>query len=373
MFNLLRGISRVIEDRADMLSLRDIQRYQTALTWATLAYKDQNGRDIDDHNVEANKHPITLINAMKALPHHTSVFDSSGQTNTKVTVEYIPDSQGVLHIACRGTVCQKDWETNLNYNMIPLDPNHRGHSFNSNPNINKNDVLVHAGFMGATESIFPQVLDLILNALNASDDPKAQNRKKSHPPVKSIHISGHSLGGALACLLGLTLMKHERVLTLIEKNQDNSQNELKVNVITFGAPPVGNQAFIELLESLNSKLNHERIVLSSDPVPKLSHQGRHGQKDGESIQNEGFLHFPINPIILDDPLESYHKLATSATNAYQASVSANQAAATSEEEHVTNRWRAVRGVLSASRALVATGVKEHSVDTYWERLLQHYI
>jgi len=64
---------------------------------------------------------------------------------------------------------------------------------------------------------------------------------------KPIVITGHSLGGAVALLLGGILYKD-------------------VKVFTFGSPPVGNKIFVDSIK----ELDHKRYVHQYDMIPKIN-------------------------------------------------------------------------------------------------------
>ncbi|MEE8587795.1 MAG: hypothetical protein V3S80_00460, partial [Sulfurimonadaceae bacterium] len=66
---------------------------------------------------------------------------------------------------------------------------------------------------------------------------------------KKIIITGHSLGGAVAHLLASVLYKEG----------------YQVNLYTFGAPPVGNELFVESIAGLS----HERYTHLFDLIPML--------------------------------------------------------------------------------------------------------
>ena len=77
---------------------------------------------------------------------------------------------------------------------------------------------------------------------------QAARKKLSLDKEKLITVSGHSLGGGVALLVGALL-------------HDEGYD---VRVITFGAPPVGNDAFVEA----NVALEHIRFEHIFDLVPK---------------------------------------------------------------------------------------------------------
>jgi hypothetical protein len=102
---------------------------------------------------------------------------------------------------------------------------------------------VHAGFLKAWHSVRSHVIDYI-STLTDTD---------------TIVFTGHSLGGALACLAGLDV-----ACTLGKR----------VKVVSFGSPHVGDELFAD---AFNLKIwESTRVVNPLDPVPKsLSAQFAH--------------------------------------------------------------------------------------------------
>ncbi|HWR30846.1 MAG TPA: lipase family protein [Negativicutes bacterium] len=101
-----------------------------------------------------------------------------------------------------------------------------------------------------------------------------QNGKKG-----KLYLTGHSLGGAAATLAGARLL-------------DMGVAPEQIEVITFGAPAVGNAAFAE---KFNNSLKLTRVVVAGDPVVTVL-QGLVGgyQQLGKEVK------FKLHPM-LDDP------------------------------------------------------------------------
>lgn len=92
---------------------------------------------------------------------------------------------------------------------------------------------VHAGFMKAWTTVRDKVFEAIKDK-------------------KSVALTGHSLGGALAMLAGLDIA----CTTTIQN----------ISVITFGAPAVGDELFVD---SFSQKISRSvRVVNPLDPVPR---------------------------------------------------------------------------------------------------------
>lgn len=94
------------------------------------------------------------------------------------------------------------------------------------------------------------------------------NGLKQNPQAK-LYLTGHSLGGAAAEVLAARLLS-------MGVNPD------QLVIITFGAPAVGNQAFVD---DFGSKMNLTRITLKGDPVKNLA-----------QIANDHLVQFKQNTI-----------------------------------------------------------------------------
>jgi len=107
--------------------------------------------------------------------------------------------------------------------------------------IDKNDCAnctVHAGFLKSWLSSRESIIDSIEGA-------------KTKNPAYTIHITGHSLGGAVGLLAAL----------------DFQARGWRPIVTTFGEPRVGNDAFVDYVESMD--WTYRRVTHVDDPVPLL--------------------------------------------------------------------------------------------------------
>ncbi len=126
----------------------------------------------------------------------------------------------------------------------------------------KNRPAVHKGFNLYVERILRDYV--LLEDGRTFKDVFAEIARN---PRCRLLITGHSLGGAVAALLGQRLY-------------DLGMPEEKFQVITFGAPAVGNTAFVE---ELGKRISLIRCTTTADPVPgsvqtlfhDYKHFGRH--------------------------------------------------------------------------------------------------
>lgn len=122
--------------------------------------------------------------------------------------------------------------------------------------------LVHSGFNDYTQTAF---------FTPDKDGTMGMDKMWDIAADKNEHLilTGHSLGGAVAVLLGSRL----QCMGVSPKN---------LEVVTFGAPAVGNQAFVD---EYGSKVKHTRYTMSGDPVHSMLQMLKAGYvQSGEEIK-----------------------------------------------------------------------------------------
>lgn len=150
-------------------------------------------------------------------------------TNTQVA---LVEMQDVLYVAFRGTENKADVKSDVKIGMRTVSwlPT---------------DAKAHRGFLKAYESVRDQVTRRIREALDT-------NRG-----VKKLVFTGHSLGGALATLAAADWVVHGA--------------NVPTDVYTFGAPQVGDQAFVNAFDagvgvSVRVVNPHDKVPASLAPV-----------------------------------------------------------------------------------------------------------
>lgn len=157
------------------------------------------------------------------------------------------DSHGAILVAFRGTYSIANTVVDLStvpqkYVPYPAEGGGAAHKCNN--------CTVHMGFFKAWQSAKEVVI------------PEVMKLRRKHPS-KPIHLVGHSLGGAVACLAGLELKA--------SLGLDN------VVVTTFGEPRLGNDGLVDFVNrvfDLNGAADLEartyrRMTHTNDPVPLL--------------------------------------------------------------------------------------------------------
>lgn len=141
-------------------------------------------------------------------------------------------------IAFRGTNGTNDWLNNFAANQA---------NYQNYTDENGRSVKVHDGFYSAFLSVKEKMTDLLLKLHNEYPDAK-------------LYLTGHSKGGAMTILMSTYL----HIFYAENKNITISQ------IVTFGAPRLGNEAFKSwYINQLHLEDIHTRVESCRDIVPHL--------------------------------------------------------------------------------------------------------
>ncbi len=176
------------------------------------------------------------------MPYH----ESSGKiaTNFSLAHNYFPDiNKHIYLVTFRGSADKGDWSVNLQTRQVP----YQGDVIPAQPqeDMPEGTPAVHEGFISYTDTM------VLSSVIDENHNFKGIFRKVYEEPDAYLILTGHSLGGAAATLLG------ERLVSL-------GMPKDKFVVITFGAPAVGNDAFAA---AYGDKIDLMRITNTADPVP----------------------------------------------------------------------------------------------------------
>jgi len=173
------------------------------------------------HNKEDKKHidlgsgdksnlPISLNHLIEHAEYCKAIYDSGGDQKDEIAFEVKQDS-GITIIVIRGTANADNVQSDIDVRLV-MDA--------------RTGIYLHKGFRDASITIM-QILD------------------ESYTVEHTVHITGHSLGGAIAQIIGMWL--HTR-----GKN---------VQIFSYGSPKVSNQVLS------GGQPTHWRVVRRSDPIP----------------------------------------------------------------------------------------------------------
>ena len=150
---------------------------------------------------------------------------------------YVASNADSLFVIFRSTDAEDGWDLTLNV-LTDLEAYYTDLDFlDDNPKLADKfgPLKVHSGFHKEYLRYREQIISHI----------------QDHPN-KRIHVSGHSLGGALASLSSLDIV---------------AQTGRDVTLVTFGAPRVGNAAYQKLSDHLIPA--SYRVVVNGDPIPRV--------------------------------------------------------------------------------------------------------
>ena len=153
--------------------------------------------------------PISLDLLIEHAEYCKAIYDSGGSQKDEVHFEVKQDS-GITIIVIRGTANTENVQSDIDVRLV-MDA--------------RTGIYLHKGFRDASTTIM-QILD------------------ESYTVEHTVHITGHSLGGAIAQIIGMWLHKRGH----------------NVQIFSYGSPKVSNQV-------LDSQPTHWRVVRRSDPIP----------------------------------------------------------------------------------------------------------
>ena len=221
--------------------------------------------------------------------------DSRAETNFILVKHKSPvTGQIIMMVAVPGTEKSKDAEVDLRFGKVVFggsDVEGFKAAANTAETVST-DPMVHRGFNDYTMTAF---------FLPREDSKTGADvlRNFAMPENTHLYITGHSLCGAVATILGA------RLLALgVPADQ--------FTVVTFGAPAVGNQAFAD---AYGSKLDLQRYTIGGDPVKGALQVLKSGYvqfgNEGKWQRNENSVRFShAMSEYLDAGIRNYYDVIT---------------------------------------------------------------
>lgn len=169
------------------------------------------------------------------------------ESNFAIAHNYFPElKKRIFLVTFRGSANKKDWSINLKTNRV----NYGGSTLAemdalAKEPLRKSEPAVHSGFNTYVDTV------LQTSVLDDKGQLRGVFKAVAERSDALMVLSGHSLGGAAATLLGQRLL-------------DLGMPAERLCVVTFGAPAIGNEAFAV---QYGSRLRLLRITNTADPVP----------------------------------------------------------------------------------------------------------
>ena len=153
--------------------------------------------------------PISLDLLIEHAEYCETIYDSGGDQKDEVAFEVKQDG-GITIIVIRGTANAENVQSDIDVRLVTDDDL---------------GIRLHKGFRDASISVMSSIDESSLE--------------------KTVHVTGHSLGGAIAQIIGMWLHKRSH----------------NVQVFSYGSPKVSNEIMS------GGQPTHWRVVRLSDPIP----------------------------------------------------------------------------------------------------------
>ena len=183
-------------------------------------------KDKDEDVVSGDKSnlPVSLTLLIEYAEYCKAIYDGGGDQKDEVAFE-VKQKDGISIIVIRGTANASNVESDVN---VALESDVRA------------GILLHKGFRDAAVTIM-QIIDTQMK----TSRNVVQAQTLQYPLEHTVHVTGHSLGGAVAQIIGMWLHKRGK----------------NVQVYSYGSPKVSDQVLS------SGQPTHWRVVRRSDPIP----------------------------------------------------------------------------------------------------------
>ena len=168
--------------------------------------------------------PVTLASLIEHAEYCKAIYDGGGDQKDEVAFEVKQDN-GITIIVIRGTANEANVLSDIDVRLV--SDAHTG-------------IRMHKGFRDAAVTVM-QIIDTSMTTSREI----TQEQTRTYPLEQTVHVTGHSLGGAVAQIIGMWLHKRGK----------------NVQIYSYGSPKVSDQVLS------GGQPTHWRVVRRSDPIP----------------------------------------------------------------------------------------------------------
>ena len=154
--------------------------------------------------------PVSLTSLIEHAEYCKAIYDSGGDQKDEVAFE-VKQNNGISIIVIRGTANEANVLSDIDVRLV---------------SDTRTGIKLHKGFR-----------DVAVNIMQIIDTTKTLEH--------TVHVTGHSLGGAVAQIIGMWLHKRGK----------------NVQIYSYGSPKVSSEVLS------GGQPNHWRVVRRSDPIP----------------------------------------------------------------------------------------------------------
>ena len=168
--------------------------------------------------------PISLASLIEHAEYCKAIYDIGGDQKDEVAFKVIQDN-GISIIVIRGTANEANVLSDIDVRLVSDA---------------RTGIRLHKGFRDAAATIMQ-----IIDTSTTTSKTIVQGLTLTYPLEQTVHVTGHSLGGAVAQIIGMWLHKRGK----------------NVQVYSYGSPKVSDQVLS------GGQPTHWRVVRRSDPIP----------------------------------------------------------------------------------------------------------
>jgi len=167
--------------------------------------------------------PVTLESLIEHAEYCKAIYDSGGDQKDEVAFE-VKQESGISIIVIRGTANKSNVESDIDVRLV---------------SDTRTGIYLHKGFRDAAVTVM-QIIETSTTTRNT-----VQGQTLTYPLEQTVYVTGHSLGGAVAQIIGMWLHKRGK----------------NVQVFSYGSPKVSSEVLS------GGQPTHWRVVRTSDPIP----------------------------------------------------------------------------------------------------------
>ena len=168
--------------------------------------------------------PVSIASLVEHAELCKAIYDLGGDQKDEVAFEVKQDN-GISIIVIRGTANNANVLSDVDVRLV---------------SDTRTGIRLHKGFRDAAVNIMQ-----IIDTSTTSSKTVIQGQTLTYPLEHTVHVTGHSLGGAVAQIIGMWLHKRGK----------------NVQIFSYGSPKVTYQVMS------GGQPTHWRVVRLSDPIP----------------------------------------------------------------------------------------------------------
>ena len=192
--------------------LINIKKFTLAISLLILSGCAKNKTDSNNDLGSGDKSnlPVTISSLIEHAEYCKTIYDSGGDQKDEVAFD-VKQENGITIIIIRGTANTSNVQSDIDVRLVKDG---------------RLSIYLHKGFRDASLGVM-EIID------------------RDHTIEHTVYVTGHSLGGAVAQIIGMWLHKRNH----------------NVQIFSFGSPKVSSQILS------GGQPTHWRVVRLSDPIP----------------------------------------------------------------------------------------------------------